>query len=414
MSQWNLGVLPRSLELIVGLSIFSTVAGGGVVRHVASTSLVVLLVTSFFYIRSWPKAWQQLTSVEQLVLIGFGLYVLSAFLSYYNVSDVDEYIKHLGKYARFLAVVPVYLLISRFNLRLFPYMLAGAIVAGPLYIGAAIQSIAQNPGHPAKGYYHHITFGDMAMLSAIFMITVLLVMKTNKIMKIALVISIICVLYASVLSQARGAWLALPLCLGLLLYVAVHYKKIKIWVALILPALLVMVVALSPASDIVSNRWHKAVNDVVDYQSGEKIFTSVGVRLAMWDVAVDVWKNHPIIGTGPGDFDQEMQSDEVQNIYKNMPAFSSTHNIFIQSIATTGTIGFVILILALFVFPFRLFYSMREKGALNVASLSGMVTLLAFAVFGLTESWILRAPMVSVYLIYTVTLMSTVSREAGV
>lgn len=418
VNQWSSSVLSRSLELIVGLSIFATVAAGGLVRHVASTSLVVLLAISFFYVRSWPKTWRQLTSAEQLVLIGFCLYVISAFLSYYNVSDDREYLKHLGKYARFLVIVPVYLLLSRLNLKLFPYILNGAIIAGPLYLGTALLSITDRPGFPAQGHYHHIIFGDTAMLSAIFMATVLFVMKTNKILKIALVISIICTLCASILSQARGAWLALPFCLVLLLYVAVHYKKIRIWMALIVPVLLAVAVVLTPAADIVSTRWQKAVDDIELYQSENKIFTSVGIRLAMWEVAVDVWKRYPIVGTGPGDFYLEMQSDKVQEkyevrkVYKKMPVISSTHNIFMQSLATTGAIGFVVMCSALFVLPFRLFYMTRLKGdGINVVSLSGIVVLIAFAVFGLTESWILRAPMVSVFLIYIVTLMCAASRE---
>lgn len=411
--QWYSGALSRPLELMAGLSIFATVAAGGLVRHVASTSIVVLLVASFFYVRSWPDAWRQLTSAERLVLSGFGLYVISAFLSYYNVSDDSEYIKHMGKYARFLAIVPVYLLISGMRLKLWPYLLSGAILAGPLYFGTALLAIAERPDFPAQGYYHHITFGDMAMLNAMFMTTLLVVMKMNKLLKIILLISVVCTFYASVLSQARGAWLALPFCLVLLLYAAVQYKNIRVWTVLIVSVVFVMVVVLSPAGDIVSSRWQKAVHEIEDFHSGGSHLSSVGVRLAMWDAAVNVWKDYPVVGTGPGDFDLEMRSDQVQKLYENMPANSSAHNNYFQALATTGAIGFIALCLSLIVLPFRLFYKCNKEN-LNVAAISGMVTITAFAVFGFTESWILRAPVVTVYLLYFVTLATAAVASSNI
>ena len=47
---------------------------------------------------------------------------------------------------------------------------------------------------------------------------------------------------------------------------------------------------------------------------------------------------------------------------------------------------------------------------LTPAGLGGLMAIVAYAVFGLTESWILRAPVVSIYLIYLVTLSAAVSR----
>jgi hypothetical protein len=49
-----------------------------------------------------------------------------------------------------------------------------------------------------------------------------------------------------------------------------------------------------------------------------------------------------------------------------------------------------------------------------VASVSGMVMLTSFAVFGLAESWILRSPAISVYLLYFVTLATVIFQETDV
>lgn len=410
LESWRDKICSNRLELIVGLSIFATAAAGGAVQHVASISLSVLFITSLVYIRSWPGAWRQLTSNERLILFGFVLYVISAFLSYYNVSDEREYIKHLGKYARFLLIVPVYLLLSRSNLRLFPYLLAGAIIAGPLYLCATFLSLAENPGHNAEGAYHHITFGDTAMLAALLLITQLVATKTGRVIKIVIAISIICLLYSSIMSQARGAWLALLIYVLLLLPIAVRQGKIKIRSLIIIFILFGAVLSLSPAKDIVSSRLQLAVHELELFQSGENHASSVGSRLAMWHIAVNTWVKHPLIGTGLGDFDLEIQASVAQGLYKPIFEHSSTHNIFFQALATTGIVGIVILCFALFILPFRLFYKSYRSGE-NISSLSGMVMLSAFIVFGLTESWTLRAPMVSVYLLYFVALATAVSRK---
>jgi len=410
VKQWSSDVCSRPLELIIGLCIFAVAAAGGAVQSVASTSLGILLIISFVYVRSWPTSWRQLNSIERLVLLGFGLYFLSAVIAYVNVSDEHEYVKHLGRYLRFLLIVPIYLLLSRADLKLFKYLLAGALVSGPLYLSIALMSIAERPDHAAVGGYHHITFGDMAMLGAMFMTTVLVLMKTSKAMKIVLAISIVCLLYSSILSTARGAWIAMPFCLFLLLAVGVRHGKIKIRTILIALFVFGTVVAVSPASHIISSGVHEASGNIEKFQSGEKRGTSVGSRLSMWLIAVDVWKKHPIIGTGPGDFDLEMQASKDQGLNKDLFVQSSAHNIYFQALATTGTIGFVMLGFALVVLPFWLFY-LANKEKVNVAAVSGMVAITAFAVFGLTESWMLRSPVIAVYVVYFVTLATSVRKS---
>ena len=180
-------------------------------------------------------------------------------LSYRNVNDEHIYIRHLDRYLRFLLVVPIYLLLANKGLKLFPYLLVGAVISGPLYLSSALFSITEQAGSVAKGNYHHITFGDMAMLSALFLASVLVVKNLSNTMKTVLIISILCLLYASILSQARGAWLALPFGMLLLMVVAVKHGRIKLRTIAIALVVVVTLIVLSPAKDILSSRIQKAV-----------------------------------------------------------------------------------------------------------------------------------------------------------
>ena len=406
IKEWGLDVYSRPFELVIGLAVFATATAGGAVTHVASTSLVILLIAAIAHVRSWSLLYQQLSFSERLVLFCFSLYFFSAVLSYYNVNDEYEYFKHIERYFRFVLIIPIYLLFSKTDLKLFRYLLAGAIISGPLYLSIAYLSLADSAGVNAKGGYHHITFGDMAMLNSLFMAAVLMISKTSKKMKLALVVSIICLLYASVLSLSRGAWLALPFCLLFLLPLAVHHGKVKIHTIFVVLIILSGLIAASPAKNILVSRVQQAVHEVEIFQAGENSATSVGLRLAMWHIALNAWGKAPVVGTGPGDFSLEIKESHEQGVYEKLPLFSSTHNIFFQALATTGAIGLVVLCLALFIIPFRLFYNISRK-KLNVASISGMVVLIAFFIFGLTESWILRSPPLSIYLLYYVTLATS-------
>lgn len=408
--RWFLDVSSRPLELLIGLCIFAIAAAGGAVGSVASTSLAILFITCLLYLPRWPALWSVLSRNEKLLLAGLALYAFSGLVSYYNASDGYEYVKHMGRYLRFLLIVPVYLLFTKSNMQLFKYLVAGAIVSGPLYLIFVLISVSANPGSPASGHYHHITFGDAAMLNVVFLSAVFVTGKAQPIMKLVMAVAILCALYASFLSQARGAWLALPFCGALLFYLAFRNNRLKLKIVFPVLLLIIVAIAVSPVGNIIESRVQQATQEIGSFTSGEKFDSSVGARLAMWDIALDVWQEHPVIGTGLGDFDQEIELRQSRGIYKSIAVHASAHNIYFQALATTGAFGFLILCFSLLIQPFRIFYrSSREN--LTVTKSAGLMVITAYAVFGLTESWILRAPVVSIYLVYLITLSATVSRE---
>ncbi|MCW8922208.1 MAG: O-antigen ligase family protein [Gammaproteobacteria bacterium] len=412
--RWFSEISSRPLELLIGLCLFATAASGGAIASVASTSLAILFITSLFYSHKWPGLWNALARNEKLLLAGLGLYAFSGLISYYNVADQQEFIKHMGRYIRFLLIVPVYLLLTRDRGQWFKYLVAGAVVCGPLYLTFALISISENPGMPASGHYHWITFGDAAMLNIVYLSAVLVTSKLRMMLKIIMVISIVCALYASFLSQARGAWLALPFCGALLAYMMLRDNKLKMKIVLPVVLLIIIATGISPAGDIIGSRVTQAKHEIELFASGEKFDSSVGARLAMWDIALDVWRQHPVIGTGLGDFDQEIELRQSQGVYKNIELHASVHNIYFQALATTGTVGFLMLFFALVIQPLRIFYQ-ASRDEFTPAQLGGLVVIVAYAVFGLTESWMLRAPVVSIYLVYLITLSVSVSagRRSG-
>jgi O-antigen ligase len=266
------------------------------------------------------------------------------------------------------------------------------------------------------GQYYKIMFGDVAMLHAMFIMLLLIYLDVTRIKKTLLAVSMGCTLYVSFLTEARGAWIILPVCIVPMIYYFLRFEKKKHGPGILLLVLLTIIFSVALNRDTVIERYDSAVSEIANYYSGENPYTSSDVRLLIWDSAIDVWSDVPLIGTGLGDFDEDFK--KLKNIrklkdrglYKARQIHGNTHNMYIQSLVSTGVIGLICIVLALVILPFYFFIGLSQKPD-GLVKLVGIVLVLSFAIFGLTESWTLRAPFLSIYLSYFVAIMSGVSTE---
>lgn len=402
-------VRQKPLETFIGLSVFAIAAFGAVVKDVASFVFLVFFVTSMFYVSKWPLIWRSLGQIEKLFLTGFLLYFISGLLSYANVTDEYEYVKQIGRYLRFAFIVPLYLFLVRAEFDLIRFFIAGIIVSGPVYLLFASIGIYNNPGLPGQGYYHHILFGDTAMLNALLMLALIVTRKFSVLVRLLIFVSMLCAFYASVLSTARGAWLAAPVLITILAWYAVKTQSFsKKSISLVIAILLVMG-ALSPVRDIVVTRFVEAISEVKMFSSGEKVDTSVGGRLALWDVAIKVWKENPVLGTGPGDYDGDLEDYQGQGWYPGVHVHNSVHNIYLQALASTGVVGLLVFIPVFIIFPLFFLYRVQDSNR-QLERLSGLVLIVAVLIFGLTESWTLRSPFIAIYVIYMVVIFTQAAK----
>lgn len=393
--------------LFIGVCVLLISVMGTSVSHVASGSFALLLLFSLFIIREWKDLWQQLAKYEKWLLISFILYAFSGIVAFVNVQDVDEYIKDIERYLRFLAAVPIYLLFIKYKEYFLKYLYAGALISGPFLFYIAFTAYLKNPEMPAHGDYHHIIFGSFAMLNVGIMLAVVLTLKLTVTEKILIVISMICGVAAALLSHSRGVWLVIPVYVILSLYYSLRYSKIRFRSVIILIALLVIVVVFSPLNDIVSSRIDAAIDEVSAFYSDDQYISSVGTRLAMWEIAIEVWKQHPILGIGPGDFDDAIMALQKQGEYRGMPVHDSTHNIYIQSLVNTGLIGLFALLFSFVYVPAKIVIENFQTRP--DATLATIVTVLLFLTVGFSESWTLRLSPISVYLVYLIAAVSGLS-----
>jgi O-antigen ligase len=403
------GIKNKPLEFIVGVCVFAIALGGGAIENIASTSLAVMFLLSLIYIRSWKETWRQLDPLEKALCYGFALYTLSGALSWINTADSAEFVKQMGRYLRFTLIISVFLMMRFRRIDVSRYLYAGIVVSGFVYLGMALYSLHVKPDMPATGDYHHITFGDAVMLNAGIMVMLLLEKRRGWGIDILISLSVLCALYASFLSESRGAWIVLPV--YLFMYIT-YFSRTRITALKMIAIALIggTLLMLTPAGILIQHRYDQALNETSEAVHNQKFDTSVGQRFAYWNMAYDVWKKHPLVGTGLGDFDGDMKQYQKMGVYPNVAVMRSTHNIFMQALAGTGIIGFVALVMALILIPYKLFHrNMRDA---KILSLTGCFMVLSYAVFGLTESWILRAPVISIYIGYIITLAASIKSNA--
>ena len=394
----------RPVELFVGLCVLFVSIMGTSVNHVASTSYSLLLLAGLFICPGWRGTWQSLEKAERWLLIGFALYGISGLIAIVNVQDMDEYIKDLERYLRFLFAIPMYLYLRRYHVSAVRYLYAGAIISGPFLLAVALKSSFDSPGMPARGYYHHIIFGSLAMLNVGVMLALLLAEKMSALSRVLVVVSMMMGFTAAILSQSRGVWLVVPVYLLIAMVITWRQSKKRFSIIAAFIIVCTIVAALSPLGHMIGNRIDAAVDEVETYYERDNYVTSVGTRLAMWEVAVEVWKKYPVIGIGPGDFDDYIRELQAHGRYKGMDVHASTHNIYMQALVNTGLFGFLVLLLSLFYLPLKILLPARHRQ--YTLTLVGINILALFAVIGISESWILRLPTVSVYIIYMVVIIA--------
>ena len=305
---------------------------------------------------------------------------------------------------RFALIIPVYLLIIRKNTSVLNYLFLGAVISGPFMLTVALIHYMQYPDVPAKGYYHHIIFGQLAMLNVGIMLVLILTRKLTRVVQLLIMLSMLCGIVAAVLSQSRGVWLVFPVYILIALLYVLKEKHISAMTIAVPLILLLLISSFTPISDVIEKRFDEATTEVNRFYKEDQYVSSVGTRLAMWSIVIDVWKQYPILGTGPGDFDDEVMALQSQGDYLGMDIHNSVHNIYIQALVGSGMLGILALGFMLLIAPLRLLFD--RVNASEEGRLVGVITIITFTIYGLTESWTLRLPAISIFLVYLIVAAS--------
>ncbi|MFJ2993064.1 O-antigen ligase family protein [Pandoraea sp. NPDC087047] len=261
---------------------------------------------------------------------------------------------------------------------------AGAIGAASMALYSTADLLA---ARAESSFLNPIHFGDIALLLGILSVVSIHWLRHDKPWIIAFkILGAVAGCYASWASQSRGGWIALPCLLGVWLLWRNHSATMarRAAVALVGIALL----ASTFASQTVRDRFESIQRDLVSLSVGDSD-TSTGVRLELWKAAGKLIAKEPVLGLGAHGYRDAMPALAASGELTPMAAElgrGEVHNQVLAYAVDYGVLG-LLCILGIYLGP-AYFYirasQLRRRRQEQRAALMGFMTVVAFAIFGLT------------------------------
>jgi O-antigen ligase len=252
--------------------------------------------------------------------------------------------------------------------------------------GAAMLALYQRFGlhmDRAGGFHQIIMFGDIAMAMALMSLAAIRTFSGTPWAPLPYV-GFFCGLCASVLSGTRGGWVALVLAFIPLYSYGRRSAGRKILVVAAAGAMLLVAACFIPQSGV-ADRITAVSQEIELYHQGN-IWTSIGTRFEVWTGAWTMFVEHPWFGVGRANFNPALNELIARgDINPAMNGFFHAHNEMLHALATQGMVGAVTLLL-LYALPFLFFMRCLRRGdASQPYALAGLLLVLSFTDFGLTQ-----------------------------
>ena len=287
-------------------------------------------------------------------------------------------------------------------LLLLPALLARAPAAWALFwgcvlgaAGAGLTALWQTEGLDwprAQGYTNAIQFGNLALLLGLWCGVWALHVRSGW-RRASAWLGAAMGLLASTESGARGGWLVLPPCLLLILCFTLRRPERGAW-GLAARALGLTLAVCLPLAFLspVQERVQEAVSQYSSALTTSE-GTSIGLRLAEWKFAWEQGERHPWWGIGQQGYEARQREAVASGEFpREMLRLNHAHNEWLDMFAKRGVFG-VAGLLVFFGLPLALFWTaLRRSGradgapdAGRAAALCGLVTVLGFMGFGMTQ-----------------------------
>ncbi|WP_153102187.1 O-antigen ligase family protein [Paraburkholderia hayleyella] len=289
--------------------------------------------------------------------------------------------------SRFMLALVVFLLLRQLPSRALR-MIGWGCAAGGLAVGVwALMDRPQggwNGTSRLSNYYTNaIPFGDTALLLAFLSLFTLGWDDLRDWRPFA--IKILALLgggYASYLSGTRGGWLALPVFLVLLGAQYRWFTQRKRLITALLALSLCLAALFSTGR--IEQRVVDASTDIALLNQGDA-YTSIGLRLQLWQASWHLFTKHPVYGIGKGRLMQSLRDMAQNGEVKAEIVNERAHSDFFSTLAEMGTVG----VLCLFLFYFGIsvyFWRNRQANdpAIRAAAYSGLAVSTSTIIFGLT------------------------------
>ena len=379
-----------------------------VVEHSGGVIFILLTLAGLIFSLDERK---NLEPWEKHIFLGFLIFFLVCLLSLINTQDMDAGMQRVEKLLHFPFAFFAYLFIRSARIDLTRVFIYGLCLGAVILFSASAYEIFVLGYSRARGAYYSILFGDQAVIVASLLLASSLLFFRYLNSRLIGMLFVVFAMATSILAAGKGGWLFIPIALStlfVLIIVVRDYKSLMLLGGVIGFVGFIWLLALTLNIGIVKSSSDAVVNLVLN--PGDSSVVALEVRKSLWGHAIKIWKSHPVIGTGLGDFLADNRLLVGDNEGYSKDRFAHAHNIFFNALATTGSLGFFFLVFCIFVYPLSRFLiykdeCWRSKESVFLFCISCFVVI-AFFVFGLTEAWLDRNPFVRSYLLFFVVVCS--------
>lgn len=286
---------------------------------------------------------------------------------------------HLGRKLHFL--LTPFIALTLLQIDLSPKKLLLSIKVGLIVIG--IIATAYSLGLVEEiSVINYNVFSDITV-AMIFLSIVQIFNETSK-EKIITFIAVLAGGYAIFLTGTRGSWVSFIILS--IVYVGLIYKpflqknnKGKLFLML----LIVVFIGFISTNKQVENRINLAVTEIQQWNSGQNINDSVGLRMQMWKAGLEAVKGSPWVGYGYRNANK-VASEYAPENKRTIGNKTHLHNEYLTNLVSAGVIGLLALLILLFT-PMVVFYKqLKDKNTYCYASM-GVLLCAGYVTFGFTH-----------------------------
>ena len=380
----------KTLSIIVNFAIgffFLSLLNMNGGYNIAPTLLAVLGLGYSIY--GVIKKWQWSLSKEDKMLIYSYLFYFVTFIISFVVHQGK--IRELDNPSRVLLFIPMFLLLLHIPPRLNTVLYAiplGAIVAG---ITAIYDKLVLHSEMAFSSRIMNIQGGDISMSLGMFSFAIgfYFFQKTQLKLTALCILAALFGILGSILSTARGGWLALPILLIALLWIYRRNLSKTFFITLIGLFTLAIIGITQMPNNQISERFAAAQDDIQQYLEQGNGSTSVGARFDMWQSVFIMVQEKPILGWGTQGAPQKRHQLAEQGIISQYAGqFTHAHNQYLDDLSKRGIVGLVAF-LAIFVIPLRRFMPGLKSDSAETKLIATLGTLhvLAVMIYCLSQSF---------------------------
>lgn len=320
-----------------------------------------------------------------------------------------------GKFLHLLLAIPLYIYL-RYTGTSLACLWYGLSIGTFIATAYAIYEVWFAGQHRAQGITHPILYGDLSLAMGFMSVAGFgWFRERGKLQIILPVAAFFCSLLVIALSATRGSWIALPLLLLILAwYMNKHFTLMqKLLTATAIIAVITLLYAIPQTN--VSYNVDRTITNLSNYAGSEITSsarsTSVGTRLEMWQAAWTMFKENPVTGIGWGNYTEQANRQVEQGLRnKSAASFPHPHNQFLSALANGGLIGFSALLILLTVPSLIFIRQIKHSKSREVhrLALAGILLLVSYMVFGLSEAILERSRPVNFLAFYLAVLMAAI------